>query len=218
MVARSGSAGRASWLVPSIIAAVLLPAAVVVLARVGRPDSVQGDDRHLRGAIEERFPGDSCTPPDVALEALRRMLDISSDSGWMVRVLAGAQRSRCVSVTLDAEHGWVLVVPGSDRQLSAELSELRRHALRECLTREQLVALVASIAARSGVAEFGVLDGGPITIPTEDGRLSRADQQAALNRYARGCYLYSGLTWAPDGKPVFVLAGRPTPDTTASPS
>lgn len=209
--------GRGRRLIPWVVAAMSLPVAIVVQATVATSGRLPADDRRLSSAIEESLAQNGCTPPDVALRVLGELLASEQYSGWTLRMLAGAKASRCVSVAVDARNGWVLLVPGSDPELSAELSELRSYALHECLSREQLVARVRAIAARHGLGTFDVRDGGPITIPTEDGVLSRAEQQAALEHYAEGCYLYSSLTWAASGKPVFLLAGRLKLDVTSSP-
>jgi hypothetical protein len=187
---------------------VSLPVAIVVRAMLGASDTLVGDERRLSDKIDTILPDDTCTPPDVALRLVEKLLASEPHSSLSLRVLPGAELSRCVSVAVDFRNGWVLLVPGSDPELSAELAQLRRDALQECLTRDQLLGRVTAIAARHQLTEFRVRDGGPITVPIDGGALSRVDLQAALAHYAQGCFLYSGLTWAPDGRPVFVFAGR----------
>jgi hypothetical protein len=178
------------------------------LFRTGRDALVWNSDpappADIQSAIAAVFAGRTCVTGTQAEEGISARLLELGYRDWSLVPGPGVTRDGCVSSTTDTVRKRVVLLMALRPEVKEALAAVAVKLLDECLTKEQ--AAQAVTAALRGVGELGwqLRDDGPIGGPVNG--LDEIKQHVA-----KGCFIYSGTGWAPDGQRLYYIAGRSIP-------
>lgn len=191
-----------------LLALALIPTAVLVHDAVGGSSGRPAVEPALLRALDDLFPDDRCIPPSASLKLVAQELETLGYRDWTVRQLPAAERSPCNSASADAENRWVVLTPASRPEVANTLAAFRVRSLRDCWSRNEAEKLLRRELAAFGLTDYETRDDGPVTFPVDLRRSLDLSREEAQRHYDQGCYTYSGVTWAEDGMPIFILAGN----------
>lgn len=207
------SANRAGWHVAT--RRVAMAVIVVGIGLLGSALSRAGHDAPLwntdpapaadiQTAIAAVFAGHSCVTGTQAEEGIGpRLLELGYRD-WSVVSGPGVRGDRCVSSTTDTVRKRVVLIMALRPEVKEALAAVAARLLDECLTKEQAAEAVTTALREVGEVGWELRENGPI-----GGPLNQLDQ--IKQHVAKGCFIYSGTGWAPDGQRRYFIAGRSIP-------
>jgi hypothetical protein len=155
----------------------------------------------IQSAIASVFAGRSCVTGAQAEEGIGpRLLELGYRD-WSVVSGPGVRGDGCVSSTTDTVRKRVVLIMALRPEVKEALAVVAARLLDECLTKEQAREAVAAALREVGELGWELREDGPIGGPVN--RLDDIKQHVA-----KGCFIYSGTGWGPDGQRLYFIAGR----------
>jgi hypothetical protein len=153
-------------------------------------------DAQLVGMFRE----DECIAPSVARERVADMFDQLGLADWTIDMSANIEASRCVGAAIHAERRAVVLHMATSPEAKAAIEDVAATLLRQCMKRDEALALLTSRLESAGERDFITRTDGPV-----GGPLDQLDQIVA--HHQKGCAIFSGVGWTEDGMRVYYLAG-----------
>jgi hypothetical protein len=154
----------------------------------------------LQRAIADLFGGGRCVTGIEASVSIKAELAALGYEDWVVEARPGAGPEDCVAAGFVASMRKVVLVPVSGPTVAKALEGIEGTLMRECYDKDQATEFINSTLAGLGETNFSITTEGPFAYP-----LGQHEEVTA--HIAAGCYVYSGMGWDADGRPMYIIHG-----------